>query len=531
MPKFDGIIIGAGHNGLTCACYLAKAGLKVLVLDQYETVGGMSTTEELTLPGFKSDVHAIGYQFANLSPAPRELELHKHGFALIRSDPAFTHVFSNGKVLALHGDLEETCASIARYSKRDAETWRRLSEQFAAQKPSIAQAINSAPLSVAAQAELLERSPGGLDQYRFQMQSLRSWADEIFEADETKLFAGAWAAHASMAPDDAGSASLAWLFAGVIQDGGNNLVQGGMQNLSRALAVVLEAHGGAIRTRAKVAKIVVRNGKAMAVSLADGEEFEVGTIIASSVDPRHLVLDLLGEDTLGPTITAKMRRYEWGCSAYSLFLALDGPVDYAAGAAAQNAACVHMTPPSLDYLSRIFLEVRGGLLPSEPFAVVWNEATVDPSRAPQGKALMKLFVSPVPYEIKGDGAGTIAGRTWDAVKEAFADRIIDRLSRSQIPGLSEKIIGRAIRTPVDFERLLPSACQGTVMHGATLPYQMGAMRPIPELGGYRSPIANVYLCGAGSHPGPGISMGPGRNAAQVIYAQLGLDFAATFTAG
>jgi phytoene dehydrogenase-like protein len=524
---YDAVVIGAGHNGLTCACYLAKAGLKVLVLDQYGIVGGMSTTEELTLPGFKSDVHAIGYQFANLSPAPQELRLAERGFTLIRSDPDFAHVFPDGSSVSICRDIETNCDSIARYSRKDAATWRRLSEQFSAQKQMIAESINNPPLSFADQAAMLESIPGGLDQYRFQMQTFRSWADETFEAEQTKLLIGTWAAHTSTAPDDAGGASLAWLFAHVIQDGGNNLVQGGMQNLSLGLAAVLHSHNGEIRTSTPVSKILIDNGKAVAVRLGDGAEIEVGTLVASSVDPRHLVFDLIGEDHVGKVIAEKIRRYEWGVAAMSLFLALDGPVHYKAGAVAQSAACVHGTPASLDYFGRLFLQVRSGLLPAEPFAVAWNEATIDPSRAPAGKSLMKFFVSPVPYVIRGDAARSITGTIWSDVQEAFADRVIDRLSHDYIPDLRERIIERAVQTPVDFERLIPSAYRGTVMHGAPLSYQMGALRPIPELGGYKTPVPNVYLCGAGSHPGPGISMGPGRNAAQVIYKELGLDFAKT----
>jgi phytoene dehydrogenase-like protein len=524
---YDAVVIGGGHNGLTCACYLAKAGLKVLVLDQYETVGGMSTTEELTLPGFKSDVHAIGYQFANLSPAPEELRLAERGFALIRADPDFTHAFPDGGSVSVRRELAASCESIARYSKKDAATWRRLSEQFSAQKQIIAESVNNSPLSFADQAAMLQCIPGGFDQYRFQMQTLRSWADETFEAEETKLLIGTWAAHTSTAPDDAGGASLAWLFTTLIQDGGNNLVQGGMQNLSLALAAVLQSHDGEVRTNAPVGKIVIENGKAVAVRLVDGEEIEVGTLVASSVDPRHLVLDLLGEDNVGRVIADKIRRYEWGVAAMSLFLALDGPVHYKAGALAQSAACVHGTPASLDYFANLFLDARSGLLPAEPFAVAWNEATIDPSRAPAGKSLMKFFVSPVPYAIRGDAACSITGTTWSDVQAAFADRVIDRLNRDYIPDLRDKIIGRAVQTPVDLERLIGSAYHGTVMHGAPLSYQMGALRPIPELGGYKTPVANVYLCGAGSHPGPGISMGPGRNAAQVIYKELGLDFVKT----
>ena len=143
---------------------------------------------------------------------------------------------------------------------------------------------------------------------------------------------------------------------------------------------------------------------------------------------------------------------------------------------------------------------------------------------------MKLVVQPVPYGIKGDAASGIKGKDWSEVKEPFADRVIDLLTRNYIPDLKDKIVKRVVHSPQDIEKLLPSALQGTNSHGAFVPYQIGAMRPIPEMGNYRSPVTNVYLCGSGSHPGPGVTMAPGRNAAQIIYRDLGIDFDAMPTA-
>jgi phytoene dehydrogenase-like protein len=155
---------------------------------------------------------------------------------------------------------------------------------------------------------------------------------------------------------------------------------------------------------------------------------------------------------------------------------------------------------------------------------VCNESACDPARAPDGKALIKLVVQPVPYVIAGDGAGEIGATTWDQAKEKFADRVIEQLDRDYIPGLRASIACRTVLSPVDQERILPSATRGTLMHGALLPYQSGAMRPIPEMGSYKTPLGNVYLCGAGSHPGGGVSMAPGRNAAQVIYRDQSMKF-------
>ena len=522
----EAIVIGAGHNGLTCACYLAKAGMKVLVLDQYPTIGGMTNTEELTLPGYWSDTHAFAYQLGNVSPVPAELDLQQHGFELLHPEVGYTHVFPDGRSVSVHRDIERTCASIARFSSRDAEVYRDRCARFAAQAEMFSTAINSPPPSPAQQMIAMEALPDGLDEYRFALQSMRAWARDGFEAEQSRSLVGTWCAHVGLSPDDAGGAAVAWSFTTLIQQFGNNVVKGGMRHLPLALKRCLENHGGEVRTHAKVAKIHVENQKAVALELSDGTPIDVRGLLVSGVDPQQLVLGLLGEQAVGPQITSKMRRYEPGESALVIYLALDGPVHYKAGAQADRSVYVHPAP-SLDFFARQFQQSRGGLLPSHPFALICNDSACDASRAPAGKGLMKLVVQPVPYLIAGDAAGTLRGATWEAVKEAFADRVIDQLNADYIPDLRQRIVCRVVHSPVDLETLLPSSPRGTLMHGAFLPYQAGAMRPIAELGQYRSPIDNLYLCGSGSHPGGGVSMAPGRNAARVIHRDLGIGFPAS----
>ncbi len=528
MPaRYDAIVVGAGHNGLTCACYLAKAGLKVLVLERYHDVGGMTLTEELTLPGFKSDVHASGYQLANLSPVPHELGLAEHGLELVEPDIVYAHAFPDGRVLAASRDLEKTVESIVRYSERDARTWRLLTERYRAAKDKIVASLFSPPPSFAAETAAFERTPGGMDEYRFGLQSMRSWCDETFEAEEVKCLFGAFALFMAHAPDDAGGAELSWLFGTVLQEEGNNLVKGGMHHVSLALAAYLRSQGGEIRTSAGVDKILVDSGRATGVLLDSGEEIAAKELVVSNVDPAQLALRLLGEELVGPDVAGKIRRYEWGDSTFVIYAALDGPVEYKAGQEASAAAHVHLTPPSLDPLAQSTVECRGGELPATPLIVSWNDSVIDPSRAPEGKHLKKFVVLSVPYEIRGDATGRISGRNWDEVKNQYADYLIDMITADYMPDLKAKLLKREAHSPLDIERKLSSAVHGTICHGAMLPYQTGSMRPIPELGQYRSPIANVYLCGSGSHPGPGVSMGPGRNAAQQIYSDLNLDFQST----
>jgi phytoene dehydrogenase-like protein len=235
------------------------------------------------------------------------------------------------------------------------------------------------------------------------------------------------------------------------------------------------------------------------------------------------VLDLLGADMVGTDITDKMKQYEWGDAVFVMYVALDGPIYYKAGPAALKSAHVHLTEPSLDFFARVYLQCRGGALPSAPMIVSWNDSAIDPSRAPPGKALMKFVVLSVPWTIRSDATGRISARDWIAAREPYADYLIDLITANYIPDLKDRIIARVAHSPLDIAQRITSAVQGTLGHGAFLPYQLGALRPIPELGCYKTPVSNVYLCGAGSHPGPGVSMAPGRNAAQVILNDLGID--------
>lgn len=521
--KYDAVVIGGGHNGLTCGCYLARAGMKVLVLEQHTSIGGMTNTEELTLPGFWSDTHAFGYQLANVSPAPRELDLERYGFELLRPSINFCHVFPDGTALSMFRDLERSCESVARVSARDAEAYRSMCERFAAEANAFAAAINSPPQALSEQIAALESTHDGLDAYRNELQSFRAWARQTFDSERTQVLLGTWCCHVGLSPDDVGGASAASGFATLIQHHGNNLVKGGMRRLAQALAGCLEAHEGKIRTSAKVERIIVERGRAVAVQLAGGESIDVDGLVASNVDPQQLVLELLGESVVGSDIARKMRGYEIGESAMVIYVALDGPVHYRAGDDADGAVYVHPAP-SLDSLAGNFQQCRAGLLPSRPFALLCNDSACDPSRVPPGRALMKFVVQPVPYLVRGDAAGVIRDTDWHAVKEALADRVIDQVCEHYIPDLRGHIASRVVHSPVDLQVRLPSARHGTMMHGALLPYQAGALRPIPEMGQYRSPVGNVYLCGSGSHPGGGVSMAPGRNAAQVICRDRSLAF-------
>jgi len=508
MTHYDAVIIGAGHNGLTCACYLTRGGLRVLVVEGKDRIGGMTSTEEMVLPGFHTDVHASGYQLANLSSAATALDLADFGLTLIRPEVSLAKVLPDNRCLSIKSTVDATCASIAAFSARDADAWRSLFSDYLAGKAALCHGLESAPPLPGAILTQLEHAPDAQERIRFREQSVRTWAAETFESDAMRDLMADFAAHAGFAPDDAGGAAFAFLFLAVIQDEGNRAVQGGMGRLPAALATCLQYHGGEIRTSAVVTQISVENGTATGVRLADGA-FIPARYVISSAHPRHLVLQLLSEAALDATLLTAMERYEIGVSQMGIYLALDAPVTYAAGNEAAEATQVHLMPATVDGLAEAFRAIRAAQLPEEPALFVVNEAVIDPSRVPAGKSSLKIILTGVPYAVD-----------WGSAGQPFAQQVIDQIARDFIPDLAEKVIGSVIMTPVDFEVDLASALQGTVTHGAMPPYQQGAMRPILQLGQYRGPVTGLYLCGAGSHPGPGVSMMPGRNAAQALLSDL-----------
>jgi phytoene dehydrogenase-like protein len=514
MTKFDAAIVGAGHNGLTCAAYLARAGMKVLVVERYSTVGGLTISEPIVAPGFLSDVHASGYLVAKLGPVPEELDLAGHGLKLITPNPNWAQVFPDGRGFVFGRDVGTTAASMAAFSKKDAETWRGLYARYLAAKQAAVGAMYSAPESLVEELQ----APHGVDGYRFLMQSARSWVDETFESLEMRTFFATAGLHFGLAPDDPLGGHFAWLFFAAVQDVGCSIVEGGMHNVSLALSKVVAAHGGEIRTGAEVGSIDIRGGRAVGLVMKNGERIPVDGPIAVNADPRHLVLDLIGPAAAGPDLTAKIKRYEWGPSFFGIYAALDRPVAFKAGPDPLKACYVHACELSIDHIANSFVDIRAGRAPERPMVGIINESAIDPSRAPAGQGLVKFVVHFVPYAVNGNPAN------WDGLKEAYAERVLGWIDEAFMPGLRRHIIARAVQSPLDYERRMPTAVQGTHMHGASVPYQIGAFRPVPEMGHYRAPVTGVYLCGAGAHPGAGVSMGPGRNAAAAICRDLGIAF-------
>ena len=465
-PEYDAIIIGAGHNGLTCGCYLAKAGLRVLILEEHSTIGGMTITEEITLPGFKSDVHAFGYQLANTSPVPEELDLDRYGFELLYPEISFSHIFPDGNHISMYRSLERTIDSIRKFSIRDAHTWRILFSKYLVDREEIFTSINSPPG---------DSSISSTEEYRNQMQSMRSWCEENFESDQAKVLFGTSATFVGLSPDDAGGGSICHLFAAIAQDKGNNVVKGGFVNLPLALARFIETKKGDIITNASVTKIIIKNDRAVGVSLANGKNILAKRLVASSTDPSTLILKLIGEDYVDSNIIKDIKRIEWGDSVFGIYLALNGTPKYRSNQEVGNSSPIHISPPSLECFSKTYYECRSGIIPSSPPLILSNESVIDPSRVPSQKGekgqLIKILIPSVPYNIKHTSIiheehdSQPVKIKWSDIQEDYSNHIIDTVRHSYIPNLNDVILEKVSYSPIDYDRRLATCVRGTISCG------------------------------------------------------------------
>ncbi|MGI0079855.1 MAG: phytoene desaturase family protein [Nitrososphaerales archaeon] len=520
--QYDAIVVGAGHNGLTCGSYLAKAGLSVLVLEQYKSIGGMTLTEEITMPGFKSDIHSYSHTFDLLSPALEDLELSKFGLEFIFPDPTFCNIFPDGRLVSVWQNLEKTCDSIAQFSKKDAQSWRKLHEMYLAGKQNTRRLLFNAPPPYGALATELEKSAQGMEIFRSLLISVRTWCNEWFETDEIKTLFGSWAMHAGFSLDDSNGADFVFLITSMCQDSGNGIVKGGSGGIAVALENCLKSHGGTVLTRAFVKRAVIQNGRATGVELKDGRSFKARKIVVSAVDPRQTFLEFIGEDNLDPMLAYKVKRVDFGSAVGTVHYALDSKPKYKGGEQADNAGYVHITP-DFDSMAKVSYECRAGMIPEDPWFLISNDAVWDRTRAPPGKYVIKFLLCNIPYKIKSDARGEISETDWDQVKEKVADRAENNASR-YIENLSKIKLKRVVESPIDLERRNPNTVEGSLLNGAAPIEQFFGFRPFPGYSQYKTNIENLYMCGSCTHPGPGVSTAPGYNAARAIIQDLGMDF-------
>jgi phytoene dehydrogenase-like protein len=521
--RYDAIVIGAGHNGLVSAAYLARAGRRVLVLERRERVGGAAVSEEV-FPGFRFSM--FSYVVSLLRPEIlRELDLARHGLHILPLESTLTPLPS-GDYLAQWSDHDQNRRELARHSLRDAEAYDdfgRLMHQMArAIKPILAMAppdpASRDPRELFALARLARHFTrlGPQQFYALHKLLTMSSADflgEWFESEPLRATKSASGIIGTfLGPRSPGTAYVllhhymgeldgvfrAWGFA-----------KGGTGSVSAALAAAARSFGAEIRTEAPVARVRVANGRATGVVLESGEEISAERIV-SGADPRRTFLELVGAEHLDAGFVDSIRRFKFRGASGKVNLALGELPEFTClpGRGAHLRGAISISP-SIDYLERAYDEAKRGEFSRRPYMDIVIPSMIDPDMAPPGRHVMSIFVQYAPYHLNGGWS--------DERREAFGDAVIDTLAQ-YAPNIRSAILHRQVITPADIERIV-GLSEGNIFQGELSLQQMFFLRPVPAWANYATPIKRLYQCGSGTHPGGGVMGAAGRLAARAVLAE------------
>jgi phytoene dehydrogenase-like protein len=516
--RYDAIVIGAGVNGLAAAVHLAAKGWKVAVVERAAVAGGAVKTAEITLPGFRHDLHAMNLSLFAGSPffAAHKERLIKAGLALVPVARPFATAFPDGSWLGVETDIEATAARIAAISSVDAERWRDMVAGFGRDAPHIFALLASPMPSLSAlRAVFAAWRDGGNAMLarllRLVLASPRNWLDENFVSEKLKVMMATWGMHLDFSPDVAGGALFPYLESMANQSFGMALGQNGADAIITAMAGALKAAGGELRPGADVVRIASKDNGAGAVELKGGERLKAERAVIANLHPRVLARVI---DQPPPTELSRMARLRPGPGTMMVHLALSELPDWSAGAALKSFAYVHLAP-SFAAMAKTYTEALAGLLPAEPALVVGQPTAFDPARAPAGRHILWVQVRVLPAQIAGDAAGQIAARDWDSAKEPYAERVLDIIER-YAPGLRGKILARTVLSPADLERDNPNLVGGDSLGGSHHLDQNFLFRPAFGWSRYRTPIKRLYIVGASTWPGAGTGAGSGFMLAKAL---------------
>jgi phytoene dehydrogenase-like protein len=516
--SFDVVIVGAGHNGLVAAAYLARAGFEVLVAERGEEVGGAVASGEVTLPGFVHDLYATNMNLFLGSPAFAELgeELAAAGLAFETSDRPYASAFPDGRTLRVHQDRDRTREGIAAHDPADAEGWDRLAATYDRFAPSLFELYGTRLPSLAAGrwaagALRSHGRAGSAELARLLLGTTRELGERYFHSDEAKAMIAAWGMHIDFGPDVAFGALFPFLESFADMDNGISLVAGGAGGLPRALAAVAQAAGAEIRTAAPVSAILAAGGVASGVELASGERIGARRAVIANLTPAPLAR-LLPADGAGAATRRALAGYLYGPGTMVVHAALNGPLPWAAGGELHRWGYVHLGPYVAE-MAQTYTDAANGILPAEPLLVVGQTSAVDPSRAPGEGQVLWIQVRMLPSEIRGDRLGEIEARDWAAAKRPYAERVLAKLER-YAPGARERILEWTVLGPDDLEAANPNLVGGDSVGGSHRLSQNALFRPAPGLSGFHLPLARLWMVGAGTWPGAGVNAISGRLVAQ-----------------
>jgi beta-carotene ketolase (CrtO type) len=535
MEAYDVIIIGAGHNGLVCAAYLLQEGYSVLLLESRPIPGGGATTEELMpeeAPGFKFNPCAINHLFIFLGSVIQELELHKYGLEYLECDPVAFCPHPDGKYFLAHKSVEKTCAEIARYSERDAQKYAEYTEFWQRFIKAVRPFFSAAPKSITDIAgsyglknlqdffSILGGADTTLDLIRTLLSSPMDNINEYFDSEFVKAPLARLSAELSSPPSQK-AMSFGAMMMGLRHNPGMARPRGGTGALTKALVKCVTSKGGVILTDQKVEKVLVDNGKAVGVRVAGGKEYRANKGVISNIDAKRLFLQHIDPgdvDSADANLRERLDRRIVNNNETILKIdcALSEPLhfehhqhrdEYLIGSI--------LIADSVNHVEQAHSEITLGKIPDEdPSMYVVMPTGLDPSMAPEGKHTLWIEFF-APYQIAGAEGTGLKGTGWtDELKNNVADKVLNKLAQYS-PNLKHSIIARHVESPAELAQRLGSY-GGNYYHIDMTLDQMLCFRPLPEIANYKTPIENLYLTGAGTHPGGSISGLPGRNCARMF---------------
>jgi phytoene dehydrogenase-like protein len=520
MNNFDFIIVGGGHNGLTCAAYLAKAGESVIVLERRDLVGGGVMTEEITLPGFKHNTHSTMHEWIHAGPVYKDLELKKYGSNYIFPDTALANIFSDGSSLIYYSELDRFCREIERFSKKDAKTFRELYYLWSTIAPITVGFMFSPPIPLSAMFSPLEGLREGRELIKTMFSSTNDVLDYYFDSEEVKTTLAIMITQLGTPIDDIGTGLFfpAMMTVRSISEGREGILGlaiGGSKTLADAMVRVIGENKGIVRNNSEVKEIIIRDKRAVGVRTADGREIFAKKGVICNVGPALVFGNegMVHRDFLDERFLREVDRWRPGKIAlFTPHFALnDPPVWKAAEKNPKIKDCWVVTLcDSREVLINQMADIRVGKPPKDLAFMTVMPTVLDPTQAPEGKHTAFLWQY-APYDLKDGGA-----EKWDEIKEDYADKCLE-FWQKYAPNMDKNnIIARKVCAPIDITRRNPSMIGGDFSGGSLDLDQSGIFRPFLDTPPYRTPVEDLYMCGPSSHPGGGCSGAPGYNSANII---------------
>jgi phytoene dehydrogenase-like protein len=511
MADYDAIVVGAGHNGLICALYLAHAGMHVAVLERAKMVGGAVRDGEVTLPGFQHDLFATNMSLFVVSPVYRDFrkEFDQAGLRLLTNGYPFASSYAHGRVARVYTSQELMERELAAFSSDDLRGWQKALGLYkrtaSAFLPLFYTTLPSLEMARHL-ARLLAHPTDAACLLRILSQSTRQFVDEYFRSPEIKGLIAPWAFHVDCSPDVAAGAPFAYVptFAHLR---GAFIAEHGAGRIVETLRNLIETKGGRVVTDCEASKVIVSQGRAAGIRTARGEEITASRAVIASVTPRNLFGHLVSDDELPARFVRRVRRYRYAPGTFVLHLALNQKLAWRNADDLSEFNYVHLGA-EVDEIQTTYSQCLAGALPSRPMLVISQTTQIDPSRAPPGHHVARIHARAVPYRILNDSLGEIAGRDWDAAKEPFADRLIDQLA-AHAPNVRNALLARHAVSPWDLERDNPNLVGGDCVSGSHHFRQNYFFRPFPGWSRYATPIRRLYMIGASTWPGGGVNGGSG----------------------